>query len=139
MVSLNRATILGNVGKDPDIRTTQSGDKIAAFPLATSESWTDKRSGERVEKTQWHSVVFEQRLVEIVDKYISKGSRVLVEGAVETRKWTDQRGDDRYTTEIVVRGFGGKILLLGDQRRGEQPDAPAPGGARADLDDEIPF
>lgn len=140
--SLNRAQIIGNVGKDPEIRSLQSGDKIANLSVATSESWTDKASGEKKEKTQWHNVViFNKHLVDIVEKYVQKGSRIFVEGQIETRKWTDNNGADKYTTEIVLR-FEGKILLLsgGGDKPKAAPAAEKTRSAPVDaLEDEIPF
>jgi single-strand DNA-binding protein len=144
--SLNKVQLIGNLGKDPDIRATQSGDKIANLSLATSESWKDKQSGERRERTEWHRVViFNPHLAEVAEKYLAKGSKVYVEGQLQTRKWTDQQGVEKYTTEIVLQKFGGAILILsgGKQADGSQAQAPraaAPGaGKPAELDDDIPF
>jgi len=144
--SLNKVQLIGNLGKDPDIRATQSGDKIANLSLATSESWKDKQSGEKRERTEWHRVViFNPHLAEVAEKYLAKGSKVYVEGQLQTRKWTDQQGVEKYTTEIVLQKFGGTILILsgGKQADGSQAQAPraaAPGaGKPAELDDDIPF
>jgi single-strand DNA-binding protein len=112
--SLNRVELVGNVGKDPDIRTTQDGLKIVNLSLATSESWNDKNSGERKERTEWHRVViFNDRLADVVERYVSKGSKIYIEGQLQTRKWTDQSGQDRYSTEVVVQKFKGELGLLG--------------------------
>ena len=111
--SLNRVELVGNVGKDPEIRTTQDGQKIVNLSLATSESWTDKNSGERKERTEWHRVViFNDRLADVAEKYVLKGSKIYVEGQLQTRKWTDQQGQERYSTEVVVQRFRGDIGLL---------------------------
>ncbi len=162
--SVNKVILVGNLGKDPEVRTTQAGSKIVNFTLATGESWTDKASGERRERTEWHRVVlFNERLADVAERYLRKGRKVYVEGALETRKWTDQSGQERYTTEVVLRNFRGELQLL-DSARGEDAgmaesggygrdrpatrpaaepsrdgpswDAPKAGGA---LDDEIPF
>jgi len=140
MASVNKVILVGNVGKDPEIRATQSGTRIANISLATSESWKDKNSGERKEKTEWHRVsIFNDALVGVVEKYIRKGSKVYIEGQLQTRKWTDQSGAERYSTEVVLQGFGGSRVMLD----GKSGDAPAKGGNRTpsgDLDDEmIPF
>src|ERR1044072_1665917 len=110
--SVNKAILVGNLGKDPEIRTMQSGDKVASFSIATSESWKDKASGERKEKTQWHNVViWNQGLVTIAERYLRKGSKVYIEGQMETRKY-EQNGVDKYTTEVVLRPFRGELTLL---------------------------
>lgn len=139
--SLNKATLIGNVGRDPEVRATQGGQVISNFSLATSESWTDKTSGERKEKTQWHNVVvMNENIASVLEKYVRKGSRLYVEGSIQTRKWTDKNGSERYTTEIVIGRFDGRLLLL-EKREGDAPPLPAkegaPGGAVGD--DEIPF
>ncbi|MGE3990349.1 single-stranded DNA-binding protein [Pseudorhodoplanes sp.] len=155
---MNRATLIGHLGKDPDIRRTQDGRPIATLSLATSESWRDKQTGERREKTEWHRVVvFNEGLCKIAEGYLKKGMQVLVEGQIETRKWTDKDGVEKYTTEIVIRAFGGQIKMLGKKRDDDRADAGgagsssesgASGGARKpamagggsrDMDDEIPF
>jgi single-strand DNA-binding protein len=150
--SLNRVTLIGNVGKDPEIRSTQAGVRIANLTLATSETWNDKASGERKEKTEWHKIaIFNDRVVDVVEKYVKKGSKIYVEGAITTRKWIDKDGRDQYTTEINIGKFSGNVLLL-DGRASAIGDAPArsaapagrPGGyppqpGGGDLDDEIPF
>ncbi len=161
--SVNKVILIGNVGKDPEIRSMQSGGKIANLTLATSETWNDKASGERKEKTEWHRVVvFNDRLVDVVERYVKKGEKLYVEGALQTRKWTDQSGQEKFTTEIVVDRFRGEINLLGGNRSGgggyaggddeggsSRPAARQPArssGAPAwepsksnDLDDDIPF
>lgn len=142
--SLNRATLIGNVGKDPEIRSLNNGGKVANFSVATSESWKDKHSGEKKEKTEWHNVVvFNDGLVGVVQQYVKKGSRVMVEGEIQTRKWQDKDGNDRYSTEIVLQGFGGRLLLLsggGGERREDNYAAQSGGRSAApDIDDSIPF
>ncbi len=159
--SVNKVILVGNLGRDPEVRNTQDGSKIVNLNLATSESWNDRASGERRERTEWHRVViFNDKLGEIAERYLRKGSKVYIEGALQTRKWTDQAGQEKYTTEVVVGRFRGELTLL-DSRGGEgasggaaQP-ARAPAGGRTstgegapswepargggDLDDEIPF
>lgn len=111
--SLNQATLIGYAGKDPEIRNLQNGSRVASLSIVTSESWTDKQTGEKREKTEWHRIViWNDKLIEIVEKYVRKGSRLYVEGTIQTRKWTDQSGQERYSTEIVLQGFNGRILLL---------------------------
>lgn len=113
MASVNKVILVGNVGRDPEIRATNSGQRVANLSLATSESWRDKNSGERKEKTEWHRViVFDDRLVEVVEKYVHKGSKLYLEGALQTRKWTDKSGDEKYTTEVVLSKFRGEIVML---------------------------
>ena len=140
--SLNKVTLIGNLGKDPEIRSTQTGDKIASFTLATSETWKDRASGERQERTEWHRItIFGDGLCGVVEQYLKKGSKVYVEGALQTRKWTDQSGQDKYTTEIVLQPYNGKLLMLdgngGQNRNGNGGHAENQGGG--DLDDEVPF
>lgn len=157
--SLNRVMLIGNLGADPEIRRMNSGDDVASFRIATSESWTDKNSGERREQTEWHSiVVFNQNLVKVIEPYVKKGSKVFVEGQLKTRKWQDQAGMDRYTTEIVLSNFRGDIQLLdkppsnrapapesrddyGSSKSGERraQGNQAQGSFGRDLDDNIPF
>ena len=152
--SLNKVTLLGNVGREPEIRSTQDGKEIANFSLATSEGWKDKITGERREKTEWHRVVvFSQPLVNIIKSYVHKGSKLYIEGSLHTRKWTDQSGVEKYTTEIVLQNFNSVLLIL-DNRAGVQSHehgdpfehsapsfSPSSSGANAieELDDEIPF
>jgi single-strand DNA-binding protein len=152
--SLNRVMLIGNLGKDPEVRKMQSGDSVVSFSLATSESWRDKNSGERKEKTEWHNVViFNEGLVKVAEQYLKKGTKVFIEGALQTRKWQDNGGNDRYSTEIVLQKFNGSLVMLGDkekqdggrqdyggQSRGETTQQSQPVSRRsADLDDEIPF
>ncbi len=159
--SVNKVILVGNLGRDPEVRYAQSGSKIVNMSVATSESWKDKQTGERKEKTEWHRVViFNERLGDVAEKYLKKGSKVYLEGALQTRKWTDKSGQEKYTTEVVVDRFRGELTLLdskGGGGGGEPPalDAPdaemgAPAGksggqgggkkgGRGDLDDEIPF
>lgn len=111
--SLNKVVLIGNIGKDPDIRTMQNGSKVASFSMATSESWKDKTTGERKENSQWHRVViFNENLISIVEKYLKKGSKVYLEGQLENRKWTGEDGKENNTTEVVLRQYRGEILLL---------------------------
>ena len=138
--SVNKATILGNVGSDPEIRSMQNGDWVSSFSLATSETWKDK-SGERQEKTQWHKVVvFNQNIVGVVEKYVKKGSKLYVEGQIETRKWTDKEGKDNYTTEIVIKPFKGELTLLDSKSSGDKPVMDQSDVSRdEEFKDEIPF
>ncbi len=141
--SVNKVTLVGNLGADPEIKTMQSGKFVANLTVATSESWTDRASGERRERTEWHRVViFNEGLVRIAQQYLRKGSKVYLEGALQTRKWQDQDGRDRYTTEVVLQNFGSVLVMLGtvqgpatDKPYSEQP-APT---SRPDFDDRIPF
>ena len=150
--SLNRVTLIGNVGADPEARSFQNGGEVVNLRLATSESWKDKSTGERKERTEWHTVaVFQEGLVSIAKQYLRKGSKVLIEGKLQTRKWQDQAGADRYSTEVVLQGFDARILLLdgkgegggsntgksrnSEPARGAQPMA----AGRDDLDDDVPF
>lgn len=111
--SLNKVMIIGNLGADPEIRSFQNGGKVANLRIATSESWKDKATGERKEKTEWHTVaIFSEGLVSVVERYLKKGSKVFVEGKLQTRKWQDQQGQDRYSTEIVIQGLGGTLTML---------------------------
>lgn len=144
--SLNKVMIIGNLGNDPDVRYMTSGDEIANLSIATSESWNDKASGERKERTQWHKiVVFNPALVKVVKNYLSKGSKVYIEGQLETRKWTDKDGKDQYTTEIVLRPYRGELTILDSKKSNDAPmnDAPMTGSmpsAKDDLDySSIPF
>jgi len=140
--SLNRVQLIGNLGGDPEIRNTHRGDKVASFSVATTESWNDAQSGERKEKTEWNRVViFSDGLAGVAEKYLKKGMKVFLEGSLQTRKWTDNAGVERYSTEVVLQAYNGKIIMLGDpngQRSNRsRGDAPPAGGT--DLDDEIPF
>ena len=156
--SVNKVILVGNLGRDPEIRSTQDGTRVANLSLATSEFWRDKNTGERKERTEWHRVViFNERLVEVVEKYLRKGSKIYIEGQLQTRKWTDQSGQEKYTTEVVLQRFRGELTML-DGRSGGSAEAgaggaeepaysgggrsgggrsPAPSGG--DLDDDIPF
>jgi single-strand DNA-binding protein len=146
MAGVNKVILLGRLGRDPEARNFQNGGRVVSLRLATSETWKDK-SGERQERAEWHSVsIFNEKLGEIAEKYLRKGSEVYVEGQLETRKWQDRSGADRYSTEIVLRQFRGELALIGG--RGGAADAPAepargggakPGKAPAALDDDIPF
>ena len=154
--SVNKVILIGNLGKDPEIRTLNSGDRVANLRIATSETWRDKGSGERKEKTEWHQVViFNENIVKVAENYLRKGSTVYIEGALQTRKWADAQGVEKYSTEIVLQKFRGELTML-DGRGGEGGEdysggassgggfqrAPASGPKEsfsADLDDEIPF
>ena len=145
--SVNKVILVGNLGKDPEVRRMTSGEPVVNLSLATSESWRDKASGERKEKTEWHRVViFNKNLAEVAEKYLRKGSKVYVEGQLQTRKWTDKDGAEKYSTEIVLQNFRGELTML-DTKGGEGggqrssmggSDAPA-SFERAEMDDEIPF
>lgn len=161
--SVNKVILVGNLGRDPEIRFTQSGQKIANMSIATSEQWRDKSSGDRREKTEWHRVVvFDEKLADIVEKYVKKGSKVYLEGSLQTRKWTGNDGVEKYTTEVVLQRFSGVLTMLDSaggggggggysSGGGEEPpswDGPDSGGGMSsgggkgpggDLDDEIPF
>jgi single-strand DNA-binding protein len=140
--SINKVILVGNLGKDPEIRSTQDGSKVASFSIATSEYWKDKVSGERKDKTEWHRiVVFNPNLAEICEKYLHKGSKVYVEGQLQTRKWQDQSGNDRYSTEVVLSKFRGELTLL-DSRQDAASSMDTsledkPESVR--IDDDIPF
>ena len=150
--SINKVILVGNLGRDPEIRHTANGKKIANFSLATSEIWKDP-NGERQERTEWHRiVVFNSSTADFVERFLKKGSKVYVEGSLQTRKWTDNSGQDKYTTEIVISNFRGEIALLDGRADGAEvsdnaPDAgwdssvaaEAPADAPADFNDEIPF
>lgn len=148
-MSLNRATLIGNVGQEPKIMTTQSGGKFATFSIATSEKWNDKQTGEVKEITDWHNIIVStDGLANVVEQYVKKGSRLFVEGRIRTRKYQDQNGFDRYVTEIVVGGYNSSLQIL-DRRENTPADPqaeaagePAPqgwGDKPAELDDDIPF
>lgn len=111
--SVNKVILIGNVGKDPEVRTFGNGGKVANFSIATSETWKDKQTGERKEKTDWHNIaIFNEGLVGIVERYVKKGTKVYIEGALKTRKWQDRDGNDKYTTEVVLQGYNGSLTLL---------------------------
>ncbi|MDE3017068.1 MAG: single-stranded DNA-binding protein [Pseudomonadota bacterium] len=153
--SVNKVILVGNLGKDPEIRTTQDGREIANFSLATSESWKDKTTGERKEKTEWHRVVvFNENLVRVIKNYLKKGAKVYIEGSLQTRKWTDQSGVEKYSTEVVLQNFNGTLTMLDGKRDGagasnnesssNYSQAPATAASTASsarelIDDEIPF
>ena len=150
--SLNRVTLIGQLGKDPEIRSTQAGKQIANLSIATSEEWRDKSSGERKQKTEWHRVViFSEGLAKVAEQYLKKGAKVYIEGSLTTRKWQDQTGADRYSTEIVLQGYDAKLLMLDKPSgRSEGPnDFAEPAGkseprrpattASIDLEDSVPF
>lgn len=118
---VNKVILVGNLGKDPEIRYMPSGGAVANITLATSESWKDKNTGEQKEKTEWHNVSIFGKLAEIAGEYLRKGSQIYIEGALQTRKWQDQNGNDRYTTEVVVQGFNGTMQMLGGRQGGGQP------------------
>lgn len=156
--SLNKVMLIGNLGKDPEVRRTQDGKAIVSFSVATSENWRDKGTGERKEKTEWHRVViFNENLAKVAEQYLKKGSKVFVEGQLQTREWTDQQGAKRYSTEVVLQNFRGELTMLdGRPGGGDAPayangedgfgqsspmDKPKSSGKSfaRDLDDEVPF
>ncbi|MDK3072526.1 single-stranded DNA-binding protein [Sedimentitalea sp. JM2-8] len=163
--SVNKVILIGNLGRDPEVRTFQNGGKVCNLRIATSETWKDRNTGERREKTEWHSVaIFNEGLVRVAEQYLKKGSKVYLEGQLQTRKWQDQSGQDRYSTEVVLQGFGSTLTMLdgrgeggggggygGDQGggyggydSGPQDDRYGGGGGKSaqssrDMDDEIPF
>lgn len=163
--SVNKVILVGNVGNDPEIRSFNNGGKVANFSLATSESWRDKQSGEKKEKTEWHRVaVFNDGLVGVIERYVKKGSKLYIEGKLQTRKWTDNSGVEKYSTEVVLQGYGGNLTMLdgrdsgsgsrmggggynqdsvayGNQGQGGSRSASMQEGPKEnfDLDDEIPF
>lgn len=159
--SVNKVIIIGNLGRDPEVRTFQNGGRVCNLRIATSENWKDKSTGERRERTEWHSVaIFNDGLVRIAEQYLKKGSKVYIEGQLQTRKWQDQSGQDRYSTEIVLQGFNGTLTMLdgrsgggdggggypdrggygGPDNRGSEPGGGGGGSSPArDFDDEIPF
>jgi single-strand DNA-binding protein len=155
--SVNKVILIGNLGRDPEIRRNASGEPIANLRIATSENWRDRQSGERKERTEWHSVViFNENLAKIAEQYLKKGSKVYIEGQLQTRKWTDQSGQERYTTEVVLQRFRGELTLLDHTPSNRPPAADSPedygttstrqpgpptsaGNFSSDLDDDIPF
>jgi len=149
--SVNKVILVGNLGRDPEVRYTNDGAKIVHLSVATSESWKDRNSGERRERTEWHRVViFNERLGEVAERFLHKGSKVYIEGQLQTRKWTDQSGAERYSTEVVLQRYRGELTMLDSRAEGGAPanvaapaeavEAGGGGGAAAgDLDDEIPF
>lgn len=163
--SLNKVMIIGNLGRDPEVRSFQNGGKVCNLSIATSETWKDKNTGERREKTEWHSVaIFQEGLVRVAEQYLKKGSTVYIEGKLQTRKWQDQSGVDKYSTEIVLQGFDGVMTMIGgrsdsgstnsgaysngdqggsygsaDQGGNGGSQSGGQGGGASDMDDEIPF
>ena len=156
--SVNKVILIGNLGADPEVRTFQSGGRVCSLRLATSENWRDKNTGERRERTEWHKVeIYNEGLVRVAEQYLRKGSKIYVEGQLETRKWQDQSGQDRYTTEVALRPYRSELTMLDSRNQGgdfgggggqsfqpdSAPDSPmggAPAGAGGgDLDDDIPF
>ncbi|WP_227267935.1 single-stranded DNA-binding protein [Roseobacter weihaiensis] len=162
--SVNKVILIGNLGRDPEVRSFQNGGKVCNLRIATSETWKDRNTGERKERTEWHSVaIFQEGLVRVAEQYLRKGSKVYIEGQLQTRKWQDQSGQDRYSTEVVLQGYGGTLTMLDgrdgggsggggyggggqssgyDDRGGDSygggDGSPSPTPSR-DLDDEIPF
>ncbi|TQV80362.1 single-stranded DNA-binding protein [Denitrobaculum tricleocarpae] len=157
--SLNRVMLIGNLGRDPEIRSTQDGNKIANLSIATSDTWKDRNSGERRERTEWHRVViFNEHFVDVCEKFLRKGSKVYLEGQLATRKWTDQQGNDKYSTEVVLQKYRGELTMLDGRSEGQQGGSGDYGGPERhsgnhqgsgsfgasfgqgnDLDDEIGF
>lgn len=153
MSGLNKVILIGRLGADPEMRRTNAGNAIANMRIATSESWTDKRTGERVEKTEWHTVVvFNEQQAKIAEQYLAKGAQVCVIGKLRTRKWQDKNGEDRYSTEVHLENFGGEIVLIDSAKRDREENGNEAFGNRQkqepkkpatslgeDLDDDIPF
>ena len=159
--SVNKVILVGNLGRDPEVRQFQNGGQVCNLSIATSENWKDKNTGERKERTEWHRVaIFNEGLVRVAQSYLRKGSKVYIEGQLETRKWQDQSGQDRYTTEIVLRNYSGQLTMLDGREGGgmgagggggsmgydqgggggpRQMEGPPEDFSRGDLDDEIPF
>ncbi len=151
--SVNKVILIGNLGADPEVRTFQNGGKVCNLRVATSERWRDRNSGEQRERTEWHTVaIFSEGLVRVCEQYLRKGSTVYLEGKLQTRKWQDQSGADRYSTEVVLQGFDAKLVMLGgrgdsggggssygNDYGGSQDPGPAAPAGNNDLDDEIPF
>ena len=151
--SVNKVTLIGNVGRDPEIRRTQDGKAIANLSIATSETWKDRNSGEKREKTEWHRVVvFHEGLTKVIEQYVKKGSKLYVEGQLQTRKWTDQSGVEKYATEVVLQPFGSTLVLLDGRSdsagsgydAGNSPNRPngtgsGGYGSASDMDDDLPF
>jgi len=148
--SLNKVQLIGTLGRDPETKTFSNGGMVCNLSIATSERWKDKSTGERKERTEWHSVaIFSEGLCDVAERFLAKGSKVYLEGQLETRKWQDQSGADRYSTEVVLRPFNGTLILLnrkpdsGDRSAqgnyDQSPDPGTPRGTRSDIDDDIPF
>lgn len=136
--SVNKVILVGNIGRDPEVRTTQDGSKLVTFSMATSESWRDRVTGERREKTEWHRIViYNERLAEVAERFLRKGSRIYIEGQLQTRKWKDPSGQERTTTEIVLQKFRGDLTIIDDQ---DDNSLPVHGDhASVPMDDAIPF
>ena len=147
--SINKVILVGNVGNDPEVKTFQSGDKVINFSVATSESWKDKESGEQKSITEWHKVaIFNNALVDIADKFVKKGMKIYIEGQLQTRKWQDSSGNDRYSTEVVLQKYRGELVILDkiessfiDNNKNIENKSPIDefNGKSSDLDDDIPF
>jgi single-strand DNA-binding protein len=146
--SVNKVILVGNLGRDPEVKRLPSGDPVVNLSIATSESWKDKATGERKEKTEWHRVVvFNEHIAKVAEQYLKKGSKVYLEGQLQTRKYTDKDGSEKYSTEVVIQRFRGELVMLEGRGEGERGERPAMAGAsepsrsfqRAELDDEIPF
>jgi single-strand DNA-binding protein len=145
--SVNKVILVGNLGADPEVKSFQNGGRIANLRIATSEDWKDRQTGEKRERTEWHQVVLQSDgLVGVAERFLRKGSKVYLEGKLQTRKWQDQSGNDRFTTEIVVGGFDGKLVMLGGKSEGAGSDTGAQqqanhqkSGFADDLDDSVPF
>jgi len=149
--SVNKVILVGNLGRDPEVRTMQDGKPVVNLSIATSESWKDKTTGEKRENTEWHRVViFNEPLAKVAQQYLKKGSKVYLEGQLMTRKWKDDKGDEKYTTEVVLKAFRGELTMLDTTKSGPGPatdpnaygnskTSQQPNGGGADLDDEIPF
>lgn len=139
-MSVNRVILFGNVGQEPQIRITQQGKKIASFSLATKEGYKNKQTGEYINQTQWHKVVvYNENIANIVEKYVSKGSKLFIEGSLQTRKWTDNSGVDKYITEIVLQGFNSKLELLDGKNNQSENTEPQVGSEPQGIEDDIPF
>lgn len=153
MTGLNKVQLIGNLGRDPEVRRSGAGNPIVNFSVATSETWKDKQTGERKEKTEWHNVVvFNEALAKVVEQYVKKGSKIYIEGKMRTRKWQDKDGADKYTTEVVLENFNGTIVLLDSKDSGNRPppadqssygetrqSSAQPRSLQSDIDDDIPF
>ena len=148
--SVNKVILLGNIGKDPEIKATQNGSKLASFSIATSKRWKDKQTQEYKDKTEWHKVViFGEGLVDIVEKYVKKGSKIYIEGEISTRKWSDQQGNDRYTTEVILQGYNSTLTLLDNRGNTNQSienksedisvEDNSEKSSDSNIDDDIPF
>ena len=138
--SVNKVILIGNLGADPEVRTFGNGGKVCNLRIATSETWKDKNTGERREKTEWHTVaIFNEGFVRVCEQYLKKGSKVYIEGALQTRKWQDQSGNDRYSTEVVLQGFGSTLVMLDGTGGGGSASGESQAPAAPVMDDEIPF